>query len=148
MLNSFNFSEEYCRVQNPDIQRAGRVGAHGGAAGRSRAGLDANRTVRPGDKGPSYPPRHLRQVAGTSLLKHVEAKSYVNRMRKQNKTLTTGLPAAYNWDEKRSVFLAADQWTDAFLYLYSFHARHVQESPDMPCLEMGRVYRDKKATVH
>ena len=28
-----------CRIQNPDIPRAGRVGAaHGGAAGRGRAG--------------------------------------------------------------------------------------------------------------
>ena len=54
-----NCSEHFqtCRVQNPDIPRAGRVGARGGAAGRGQAGLGANRTVRPGNKGPSYPPR-------------------------------------------------------------------------------------------
>ena len=34
-----------CRVQNPNIPPAGRVGARGGAAGRDRAGLDADRTV-------------------------------------------------------------------------------------------------------
>ena len=52
-----------CRIQNPDIARAGRVGARGGVAGRGRAGLDANRTVRLGDKPPSYPPKHRRHVA-------------------------------------------------------------------------------------
>ena len=51
------------RAQNPDIPRAGRVGAPGGTAGRGRTGLGANRTVRPGDEGPSYPPRHRRHVA-------------------------------------------------------------------------------------
>ena len=52
-----------CRVQNPNIPRAGRVGAHGEAAGRGRAGLGANRTVCPGDKRPSYLPRHRGHVA-------------------------------------------------------------------------------------
>ena len=52
-----------CRVQNPDIPRAGRVEAHGGVAGRGRAGLDANRTVRLGDNPSSYPPKHRRNVA-------------------------------------------------------------------------------------
>ena len=42
-----------CRFQNPDTPRAGRLGAHGGAAGRGRARLGANSTVRSGDKGPS-----------------------------------------------------------------------------------------------
>ena len=44
-----------CRAQNADTPRASRVGAHGGAAGRGRAGQDADRTVRPGDNRPSYP---------------------------------------------------------------------------------------------
>ena len=60
-------SETLCkptgRVQNPDIPRAGRVGAHGGVAGRGRAGPDANRTVRPGDKRPPHPPKNRRHVA-------------------------------------------------------------------------------------
>ena len=59
-----------CRTQNPDIPQAGRVGAPGGAAGRGRARLGANRTIRPGNKGPPYPPRHRRNVASTSLQKH------------------------------------------------------------------------------
>ena len=36
-----------CRIQNPDIPRAGRVGALGGAAGQGRARLGANRIIRP-----------------------------------------------------------------------------------------------------
>ena len=34
----------------PDLPQAGRVGAHGGASGRRRARLDADRAIRPGDK--------------------------------------------------------------------------------------------------
>ena len=34
---------ETCRIQNPDIPRAGRVGAPGGAAGRGRAGQGGRR---------------------------------------------------------------------------------------------------------
>ena len=33
---------ETCRIQKPDMPRAGRIGAHGGVAGRGRAGLFAN----------------------------------------------------------------------------------------------------------
>ena len=50
-----------CRLQNPDKPQAGRVVAHGYAAGRVRArscqleGV-ADRTVRPGDNRPLYPP--------------------------------------------------------------------------------------------
>ena len=52
-----------CRIQNPDIPRAGRVGAHGGVAGRGRAGLFANRTVRLGNNPSSHSPKHRRHVA-------------------------------------------------------------------------------------
>ena len=113
-----------CRIQNPDIPRAGRVGAHGGVAGRGRAGPDANRTVRPGDKLPAYSPKHRRQVAGTSLQEHVQAKSYLNRWRNKargrqpvHNWFIRGICALYQRDEKRSFFLAADQWTVAALSL-------------------------------
>ena len=65
----------------PDIPRAGRVGAPGGAAVRGRAILGANRTIRPRIKSPPYPPRHRRNIAPTSFQKHEHAKSYVNRRR-------------------------------------------------------------------
>ena len=74
-------SPRTCRIQNPDIPWAGRVGALGGAAGRGRARLGANRIIRPGNKSPPYPPRHRRNVASMSLQKHEQAKSHVNRRR-------------------------------------------------------------------
>ena len=52
-----------CRVQNPGIPWAGRVGAHGGVAGRGRAAQDAKIIVRLGDERPSHPPRGRRYVA-------------------------------------------------------------------------------------
>ena len=38
-------------------------------------------------------------------------------MGEQNPRLTTGSSPVYNQDEKRSLFMAADQWNDAFLSL-------------------------------
>ena len=67
-----------CRIQNPDIPRAGCVGARGGAAERGRARLGANKTIRQGNKGPSYVPKNRRQVASTSLEKNEQAKFYLN----------------------------------------------------------------------
>ena len=58
-----NLSRVTCRVQNPDVPRAGRVEAHGGVAGQGRAGLGANRNVRLGDKPSSYPPKNREHVA-------------------------------------------------------------------------------------
>ena len=72
-----------CRIQNPDIPRADRVGEPGGAAGRGRARLGANRTVRLGNKGSSYFQKHRRYVASTSLEKHEQAKFHLNRRRNQ-----------------------------------------------------------------
>ena len=51
------------RVVHANISRANRDGAHGGATGRDRSGLDADRTVRPGNKLSSYPPRHREHIA-------------------------------------------------------------------------------------
>ena len=83
-MQSSSSSSGTCRFQNPDIPRAGKVGAPGGAARRGRARLGANRTIRPGNKSPPFPLRHRRNVASTSLQKHDQAKSYINRRR--NKT--------------------------------------------------------------
>ena len=49
MIYDFEFQMS-CRIQNPDILRAGRVGAPGGAAGKGQARLCANRIIRPGNK--------------------------------------------------------------------------------------------------
>ena len=56
---------------------SGRGARRGGGVGW--AGRDADRTVRPGDRRPSYPPRHRRHVSWTSPQKHEQPKSYVNR---------------------------------------------------------------------
>ena len=47
-----NFTQVTCRVQKPDVPRTCQIGAHGGAAGRGRAGLGAYKSFRPGDKRP------------------------------------------------------------------------------------------------
>ena len=60
---AYGHFERTCRIQNPYISQAGRVGAHGGAAGRSRAELGANRTVGLGNTSPLYPPRDRINVA-------------------------------------------------------------------------------------
>ena len=54
----------------PGHTTGGWVGAPGGAAGRRRARLGANRIIRPGNKSPPFPPRHRRNVASTYLQKH------------------------------------------------------------------------------
>ena len=41
----------------------------------------------------------------------------------QNQWLTSGLPAVYQRDEKRALFLAAEQWNDALLSLYAFSCK-------------------------
>ena len=120
-----------CRLQNPDIPRAVRVGAHGGVAGRGRAGVNANRTVR------NCSPRRQASLAPSKASKTCrlneppEARTseiLCKPMEEQNPRLTRGsspvhprflrgLSAVYQWDEKRSFFLAADQWSNAFLSL-------------------------------
>ena len=72
-----------------------------------------------------------------------------NRRREQNQRLTSGSSVVYHRDEKRSFFLAADQWTVSF-FIFVFFMLGIFENilnfPDMPC--MKRVYKDKKAPVH
>ena len=47
----------------------------------------------------------------------------------QNQRLTRGLSPIYQRGEKRSLFLAADQWNDAFFVSVNpFHAMHVRET--------------------
>ena len=108
-----------CRIQNPDTPRAGRVGRR--TAGRlgtaGPAEWNADGFLRAGHNRHSCPPGHREQLSRTSLRKHEQAKSYVNRMREQSPRLTTDLSAVYQRDEKRSLFLAAEQWTDAYLSL-------------------------------
>ena len=87
-IDTLILAEITCRVQKPEHTTggSGRGGARrGGRAGRGRAGRDADGSVRPGDNRPSYPPRHRRQLSRTSIQKHDQAKSYVNRWRNENR---------------------------------------------------------------
>ena len=84
-----------CRIQNPDTLRAGRVGAaHGGAARGAGLGRTGRRWVDPARRQPSFLPcSESKTLSWTTLRKHEQTKSYVNRMREQNHRLTTGLSA-------------------------------------------------------
>ena len=59
--------------------------------------------------------KHRKKVAPTFLQKHEQVKCYVNQM----KNKITGRAAVSYCDEERSLFLAADQWKGAFLFLYT-----------------------------
>ena len=118
-------------VQNPDIPQAGRVEAHGGDAGQTRAELFANRTVRLGDNPFLYPPKYRRHVAWTFPQKHKQAKSYVNRWRKKTRgwqpvhhRFITGLSPG-----REALFLPGCWPVDRrlFVSVNPFDARNVRE---------------------
>ena len=84
-----------CRIQNPNIPRAGRGGAARTAERRgeqSRAERDADGSVRPGKNRPSDPLANQRQTLWTSLRKHERIQSDVNRWRNKAR----GRPAVDN----------------------------------------------------
>ena len=65
---------------------SGRGGARrGGRAGRGRAGRDSDRSVRPEDKSPPYPPNHRKKPSWGCLWKHEQTNSYLNRWRNKNR---------------------------------------------------------------
>ena len=68
-------------IKKSDIPQAGRFGAPDVAAGRGRARLGANRTIRLGNKKSTVLSKPSKNVASTSPQKHEKAKSYVNRRR-------------------------------------------------------------------
>ena len=85
-------------------------------SGRGRARLNANRTIRPGNKGQP----NLQGIEKIRFNVSPEARTsetLCKPIEEQNQRLTRGLPPVYERDEKRSLFLAADQWTEAFLSL-------------------------------
>ena len=75
-----------CLVQNPDIPLAGRVGAHGGVAGRGQAGLYANKIVYL-ETILSLIRQNIEETSSQMFTKkHEQTKSYANRWR--NKALS------------------------------------------------------------
>ena len=79
VTNSHLFSLPYetCRVQNPDIPRAGCIWVHGWVAGQGRAGLFCNGIVRPEKNQSWHSPKHGK-IAWTSPQKQSQVKFYVN----------------------------------------------------------------------
>ena len=120
-----------CRIQNPDIPQAGRVGAPGGAAGRALARLSSNKIIRPRNKKFTVPSKASKKCRLASLQKHEQAKSYVNRQRNK----ISGRPAVYHrcitglsaGREARFVPGCRPVERRLFVFVNLFHARHVRE---------------------
>ena len=86
-----------CLVQNPDIPQAGRVGAPGGVAGRDRAGLYANRTVRLGDNPFSYVPSKASKTRRLNVSPEARTSEILCKpMEEQSPRLTTGASPVYH----------------------------------------------------
>ena len=101
-------------------------------SGQGRAGLFANRTVRLGNNPSSHHPKYRRHVAWTSVQKHEQAKSYVNRWRNKTRGWTavhprfiSGLSAG-----REALFRAGCRPVERrlFVSVNPFHARHVREN--------------------
>ena len=136
-----------CRVQNPDIPRAGRVGAHDGVAGRSRAGLFANRTVRLGNNPSPHPPKASKTRRLNVSPEAQTSESQCKPMGEQNPRLNRGSSPVYHRDEKRPFFLAADQWTDLFCLCKHFSCRAcpgIYITLGFVCIALGKANRIKK----
>ena len=104
---------------------SGRGAWRGGGAGSGRTGCQQN--CSPRRQGSLVLSKASKNRHLTVSLKERTIKICLNRMREQNQRLTRDLCALYQRDRERSSFLAADQWTDDFLSLNLFHARHVWE---------------------
>ena len=94
---------------------SGRGARRSGRAGSGKIGCQQN-----------YSPRKQRSTVPSKASKKrrfnvfPEARTseiLCKQTEEQNQRLTTGLSPVYQRDEKRSLFLAADQWYDAFLSL-------------------------------
>ena len=83
-----------------------------GGSGLRRAAQDADGMVRPGDNRPLFPPDDARITFWSCLWNYEQME--------QNPRLTRGSSAVYQRDKKRSSFLAADQFPDAYFSLYTF----------------------------
>ena len=116
-----------CRVQNPDTQRAGRVGtAQGGRRGGATLGRTRCRHFgRLGSHRPSGPPAHCKttvlNVSSQARTKEILCKP----LREQNVRLTTGLSPG-----PRALFVAGcwPVYRRLFVLVNPFHAMHVREN--------------------
>ena len=117
--------ETTCRIQNPDIPWAGRVGEPGGAAGQGRARLRANGTIWPGTK----VHRIFQSIEDTSLQRFSRNTNKRNSMYTDGKTKPTvdhrfisGLSAG-----PEAFFVPCCRTVEHHLFVFGnpFHAGHV-----------------------
>ena len=94
-MSGNNDNNIICRLQNPDIPRAARVGAHGRVARRGRAGLFANRTVRLGNNPSSHSPKASKTRRLNVSPEARTSESLCKPMEEQSPRLTTGSSAVY-----------------------------------------------------
>ena len=108
-----------CRVQNPDIPRAGKDGAaHGGTAGQGGDGQDGTSTGRSAQEitAPLIFQTIEKTALGVSLVARTK-ETLCKPMEEQNPRLPSGLSTVCLRDDGRSPFLVADQYADAYLSL-------------------------------
>ena len=106
-------------LSNPKPEHT--TGASGRGARRS-GGAGTGRTGRRQNSSPRGLVSRVPSKASKTHRLNVSPEARKNEilckpMEEHNDRLTTGLCPVYPRDEKRSLFLAADQWTDAFLSL-------------------------------
>ena len=117
-----------CRIRNPDTPRAGRVGAHGGVA--SGTGCQQNGSPR---RQASHVPSKASKTRRLNVSPEARTSEFLCKPMEeqkpaQDRRFIRGSSAVWQRDEKRSLFLAADQWTDAFFVSVNpFHAKHVRK---------------------
>ena len=88
-----------------------------GGAGRGREAQDADGTARPGENSPSYPSDDGRMTSWFLSLEARTKETLFKPTEDQKPQLTTGLPAVYPQDVKRSSFLDAGECASAYLSL-------------------------------
>ena len=114
-----------CRIQNPDIQRAGRVGAHGGAARRGRAEHFAQETSVP--RAPKASKTRLLNISPEARRSKILCKP----MEEQNPRLTTG---------SKPVHLRFITGTRSALF-FTFNVKLVNGDFDAGVDKLGEVHK-------
>ena len=116
LFGSTNSLTRTCRVQKPgNTTGEPRRGARGG-------GAESGKTVCQQNGSPREESFLARSRASNTCRLNVSPEARTSEilckpMEEQNPRLNRGSSAVYHRDEKRSLFLAADQWNDAFLSL-------------------------------
>ena len=117
-----------CRIQKPDIKWAGWVGAPGGAPGRSRAKIGANRIIRSENESPPLPPRHRTKYFFTVPTGAQTGDILCKPTEEQNQRLTIGfISGVQPAGDVRFFPCCQTVERRPIVIVNPFHARHVRE---------------------